>query len=202
LQRVFVTARLTSGRKLSIPALTIRAVGTSTPQIPKTALQLKSSYTYHIYPVGQNISFPISITGGYSPYAITVDWGDGTTATFLKQQQGMLTISHSYGWQKESTVKKTVKIQIVDAAGNVQTLQLIAIVRNPVAQSPIASATKSSGLWGLYGAVRPWLWLFWPGYVVVLIAVLSFWLGERQRQLELENAARHNKRLRHQTHGR
>src|SRR5581483_4550556 len=105
--------------------------------------------------------------------------------TYVRLSPTDYTISHTYTGLKSSIGFRTIKLQAVDATGTTATLQLIAVLRNPSYVGTVAHMTLWSGMWGLFSKVRPWLWLIWPGYAIVVLLVFSFWLGERQELIRL-----------------
>jgi len=135
---------------------------------------ITSQYTYQGYLPGQTTSWTLDISGGNAPYGLTVSWGDKQESTYAQAAPGALTISHKY----TSAGEYTVKITGADTAGHGAFLQLFSIVKSEktfqflgTTNNPLARASSS---------VQKWLWLMWPAYVVMLLMVLSFWLGERQ----------------------
>ncbi|HEV2403397.1 MAG TPA: hypothetical protein VGS08_04300 [Candidatus Saccharimonadales bacterium] len=219
LHTVIVTARTLSNQILTMQ-FTIRAVEAMPPPPPTTNMPFRilSSYIYAVYNVGQTTNYTLALQGGNPPYAVTVDWGDSSTSTYQKLSAGPVGIQHIYKWIKTALGVDTIKIQAMDATGNVTTLQFIAILRNPACGSPsstsndfsgkapasslnstqrrlgcqgtVATASSGGGIGKAFGALRSWLWFIWPGYVVVVLLVFSFWLGERQEFLQLASKAR------------
>jgi hypothetical protein len=178
---VQVTAKTPAGSSLTFPQFTIKVITAGPAALPPPApFHITSSYTYNVHSVGQAVTYNIGVSGGRAPYAYTVVWGDGKTSTIIRQTGDSFAITHTYGWVDASLASKIIKIQAIDAAGQSSTLQLVALVRNPAFHSVVANVTKSSGLWGLFTTARPWLWLLWPGYVIIILLVFSFWLGERE----------------------
>lgn len=178
---VNVSAKTPQGSDLSYPTFTIKVINASPPKVTvPSPFHITSSYTYKVETVGQTVSYNIHMTGGTAPYAYTIQWGDGKTSTMVRQTADDFTISHKYSWVNASLASEIVRVQAIDASGQSSTLQLDALIRNPAYHSVVANITKSSGLWGLFGHTRPWLWILWPGYVIVILLVFSFWLGERE----------------------
>jgi hypothetical protein len=178
---VNVTAKTPQGDTLTYPSFTIKVIPAAPAKLPAPApFHITSAYTYNVHNVGELVSYTVHMTGGQAPYAYTVNWGDGKTATIIRQTADDFTISHQYGWVNANLASKIIKVQSIDAAGQSSTLQLNAMVRNPAYHSIVANVTKASGLWGLFTNARPWLWILWPGYVIVILLVFSFWLGERE----------------------
>ncbi len=157
---------------------------------PLTPLILSSSYSYTTYIVGQTVTYTVSISGGQVPYAMVVSWGDGGVDLSLRQSAGTFTFTHTYGWIKAPRATKTVLVEAIDTAGQSAMLQLDTVVRNPAYSGAIANITRTTGLWGVFNALRPWLWLLWPGYLIVLLLVFSFWLGEHQEMIQVRKKRR------------
>ncbi|HEY4161150.1 MAG TPA: Ig-like domain-containing protein [Candidatus Saccharimonadales bacterium] len=198
---VHITATTPQGNVLTSPVFTIKAAaGAGSQTIPGQApFRITTTYAYHVNIVGQPVSYTLSLSGGTEPYAFTVIWGDGAVQTILRQTSDDFTISHTYGWINAANATRVIKIQAVDASGQAGTLQLQAILRNPAYHASAAGTTsKLNWLWRFFAGLRPWLWLLWPGYIIVLLMVLSFWLGERQEiALLLANKKKRIKPARH-----
>jgi hypothetical protein len=183
---VNVSAKTPQGSDLTYPAFSIKVIAASPAKSTAPApFHIGSNFSYNVESVGQTVSYTMHMTGGEAPYAYTINWGDGSDQTIVRQTSDDFTISHKYGWINAAIVQKLVKVQAVDGSGQSSTLQLASIIRNPAYHNVVASATKSGGLWGLFSRARPWLWLLWPGYVIVILLVFSFWLGEREELAEL-----------------
>jgi hypothetical protein len=188
---VNITAKTPQGKDLTYPPFTIHVISSNPPNAPiPSPYHLTSSYTYTQHLISQPVTYTIHPTGGRAPYAYTVDWGDGKSQTIIRQTGDDFTISHTYGWINALTATRIIKVQGIDAAGQVGTLQLPAALRNPAYHSVIAGITKSGGLWGLFNDVRPWLWILWPGYVIIVLLVFSFWLGEREELIRITSKKR------------
>jgi hypothetical protein len=41
---------------------------------------IKTDFAYRGYKVGQSIEWTFEVSGGVPPYAINIDWGDGTNS--------------------------------------------------------------------------------------------------------------------------
>jgi hypothetical protein len=114
---------------------------------------------------GGSVAWPLEITGGGLPYAISVDWGDGAVDPISLTAAGKFEAKHTY--LQPGTHKVIVKA--VDSSGQRAYLELIAIVNG----TPLAVSTNPTP------KVTGNLLLAWPMYVVLLVLILSFWLGER-----------------------
>jgi hypothetical protein len=178
---VDVHAKTLQGNTLTLPTFKVRVTATTPTQVGLPPLfHITSSYLYSEEAVGQPVSYTIDITGGRAPYAFTIDWGDGATATIVRQSEDSFTISHTYDWVNAAFKARIIRIQAIDTTGQSSTLQLETTVRNPAFIGAAGSATKQSGIGSFFNAIRPWLWLMWPGYGITGLLVFSFWLGEHQ----------------------
>lgn len=145
-------------------------------------LIIQSENYYRGSEPGQEIVWPIELVGGQAPYAVSIDWGDGTTDVLTRTSPGPFTVKHTY--QKVGTGylgSFPLIIRAADAAGHTAYLQLTTIVNSSKATNDPAKAIATT---------VTTQWLLWPLWVVLLLMILSFWLGERrekkimQRQLE------------------
>ena len=183
--RVEVVAVTRNGVRLSLPAFYIRVIrglANIRRPAPEPPFVITGEYLYSTKRVDQTFAFDLGISGGTAPYALTVDWGDGTTTDITQRNQSALTISHVY----KRSGNYVVLVRGVDAADQPAVLQLSAVV---VAPNELAGggATSSSG--GLTGGLRQWVWIVWPVYILVTLMVVSFWIGEQEgyRQLRLRH---------------
>ncbi|MEK7594732.1 MAG: hypothetical protein AAB436_03790 [Patescibacteria group bacterium] len=185
---VEVTAVTPDGKTLKAQKFYIRSIS----QIPSAnqagsaqggQFTISTNYQYSTHLVGQQLSINLAIAGGVSPYAITIDWGDGTVETILRASTSNSDITHTYKWINAANGSYTIKIQGTDSTGAISATQLIAVLRNPAYHNAVSSVAHSSGTLGLMSVVHSWLWLLWPGYAVVILMLVSFWLGERQEMI-------------------
>ena len=140
-------------------------VGASGPQ-----LVLTTQYSKRGGPPGSLLSWPITLSGGSGPYAISVNWGDKTAPDLISQpSDGNLNLGHTY---VQSGVYK-VTVRASDSKGNTAFLQLVGIGNGPVQQS------TGSGSGIITQQQTKVLW--WPVIVLFVLTLLSFWLGGRQQ---------------------
>jgi len=174
---------------------------------------IKSDYQYQVYAYGQNASLNLSLSGGSSPYAVSVYWGDGSQSTVLRKDQSAFTVTHVYKPLGSQLVNFTIKIQAVDNNGVKAFLQMTAVVQGNqfgalsgqcVSSASGASSYSTQAATTLCGNAAPsllsrlkqWVWIVWPTYAVVVLMIFSFWLGERQELLTLLNRKRSGRRYR------
>ena len=81
---------------------------------------------------GDTLNWPISISGGTPPYAISVDWGDKSVPDLISQPvAGNITLKHSYS---QSGVYNVI-IKVTDANGAAAFLQVVGIGNGPILQT-------------------------------------------------------------------
>jgi hypothetical protein len=130
----------------------------------------------------------ISLSGGLSPYALHVNWGDGKYSTMVQKDATTFSISHTYKSAGTGEHQDfTVKIQGADSAGQTAFLQLMAVVKNKALPTGMATVNGASptGLRLLLDNTKRWLLIAWPAYTLIVLMTISFWLGEREELLVL-----------------
>jgi len=158
------------------PLSGISKVSLTSPQASPATSQvtLTSSYAELGANPGQQLNWPIVISGGTPPYAISTDWGDGQTSTLQSSAfAGKLNLSHTYATAGVYTVTVTAS----DSTGATAFLQLVGVANGQIVASTKpknnnltpSSTTTSSNL------LNPWSVL-----AIVLVALVpAFWLGSR-----------------------
>lgn len=120
---------------------------------------------------GQTLTWPITITGGNGPYAITIDWGDGKTPDILSQAfAGTFNISHIY----DSPGVYTIIIRATDRDGNLAFLQIVGVANGPVGQSAGSQDGEGGGDVVIRNKI---LWI--PSLLAIPLIASAFWLGRR-----------------------
>lgn len=126
---------------------------------------------------GQTLTWPIIISGGSGPYAISVDWGDGKSPDLLSEPfPGTLDLSHIY----DSPGVYNIVIKVSDSNGAAAFLQVVGIANGPLSQtnadgSPIGS--EDDGVAFIASGKTTIVW--WPATITVPFIVSTFWLGKR-----------------------
>jgi len=126
----------------------------------------------------QTLVWPIIISGGVGPYAISVDWGDGTAPDLLSEPfPGAFDISHKF----ESPGVYNIVIKVSDIDEGTAFLQVVGIVNGPLSQvgadgSPLGSSEEGTAV--LTGVVRTRI-LWWPAMITIPLILTTFWLGQR-----------------------
>jgi hypothetical protein len=116
---------------------------------------------------GSVLTWPIIISGGSGPYAISVDWGDGSPTNLISQSfAGTLTISHTY----KTAGVYTIIVKATDINGTTAFLQLVGVANGAVQSN---STNKSSN-----GNIQVEV-LWWPAVAMVPLIFAAFWIGRR-----------------------
>lgn len=90
---------------------------------------------------GDTLTWPIFISGGVPPYAISVDWGDGSLAdVYSVERPGAVVLKHVF--QVAGSYRALVKV--TDKNGNVGYIQLSAIANGEAQQKQVAGAIEGS----------------------------------------------------------
>lgn len=146
-------------------------------------LALTTSFIYKGYYVGQKVSWPLRLSGGTAPYAVSVDWGDGSNDLISRSAAGDFNIEHVYTTPGGFKNSYTITAKASDNSGQTASLQFFVIV----------NVNKDMGLAGdIFGKSPPtlndnyhWLWAAWPAYIFILLMGLSYILGEREELIIL-----------------
>ncbi len=133
-------------------------------------ISLSSNLAKNGAPVGSALSWPIILSGGTGPYAITADWGDNS-ANYLKSMPfvGSFNLTHVY---KTAGVYRVI-IKATDSNGAAAFLQLVGVGEGEVTQN-IGHTSGSSG--GSTSSTRTKI-IWWPVAVMVPIIIATFWVG-------------------------
>lgn len=158
------------------PAVTVNFVDTR--QGSGTRVSVTSNFAKRGANPGQVLTWPIIISGGSGPYAISVDWGDGSSPDLLSEPfPGNLDVTHTYA----AAGVYNVIIKVSDTNGAAAFLQVVAIANGPLSQtnadgSPISSSDDSKVAFIANGNTTI---VWWPATITVPFIVSTFWLGKR-----------------------
>ncbi len=126
---------------------------------------------------GQDINWPIVISGGVPPYALSVDWGDGQPAKLQAvANTGTTNISHAYN----TSGIYTVTVTATDSNGATAFLQLVGVGNgqvnnNNTSKKPIQAVSSSTS------TSLPW----WVMALFAVFMLVTFWLGNRHGKVVL-----------------
>ncbi len=131
-------------------------------------LSLTSSYAQRGANPGQLLTWPVILTGGTGPYAISVDWGDNKAPDLISQQfPGTIDLKHVY---TSAGVYKVI-VKATDKNGLTAYLQLVAVANGAItSNAPNDTQQKQQ-------VITKVLWL--PAAASVILIFVAFWLGRR-----------------------
>lgn len=144
-------------------------------------LRLTSNYAQRGANPGQTLTWPVIMSGGSGPYAISVDWGDNKAPDLISQEfTGTIDLSHVY----DSAGIYKVIVKATDKNGLSAFLQLVAVANGAVTADAEGEAADTS-----QGVTTQVMWL--PAAACIPLIFVSFWLG---RRYELASLRRHLER--------
>lgn len=119
----------------------------------------------------QELTWPIILSGGSGPYALSVDWGDGTQADLRSLGfPGPFDIKHTY----EASGVYNVVVKVTDRDGGTAFLQLVAVANGPLSQDQ-QNASQEDQAAGKTKTVILWQ----PAAVAMPLLLATFWLGRK-----------------------
>lgn len=125
----------------------------------------------------EELVWPITLSGGRGPYAISVDWGDGTTPDIISQQfPGTFNIKHIY----TTTGVYNIIIRATDANGDLAFLQVVGVANGPLSQDNGNNNGSNDGQGNTVTKTKfefKTIWL--PLLLTIPLIITSFWLGKR-----------------------
>jgi hypothetical protein len=141
---------------------------------------------------GKELDWPITLTGGVGPYAISIDWGDGTPPVLLSEAYpGDITIKHVYN----SAGVYNIVVKATDANGTIAFLQLVGVANGKVSQGAngTSTANSSSGSTNTGTSTPKTSVLWWPALILLPLIIISFWLGRRHELTTLRRRLEQNR---------
>ncbi len=136
-----------------------------------THVSLTSAYAERGSPPGTLLEWPIQLSGGSGPYAISVDWGDGSSQDLISATStGTIILKHTY---KAAGVYKVI-VKATDKNGGTAFLQLVG-----QATGAIQSNTKA----GNTVVEKQVIW--WPALAMLPLIFAAFWIGRRNERDKL-----------------
>ncbi len=146
-------------------------------------LTLSSIYARRGANPGAELTWPITITGGTPPYAISVDWGDGKPVSLQSEQfAGNITVKHTY----DTAGTYVVIVKASDKNGQSAFLQLVGQANGAVTQG---NQEQDNGLVATSTAV---IWI--PAAISIPLIISTFWLGRRYQLTVLRKQLEHNEK--------
>ena len=144
-------------------------------------VSLTSVYAQRGAPPNTELDWPVLLEGGTGPYAVSVDWGDGTAPDLISvTSAGTINLKHTY---KVAGVYKIV-VKATDKNGEKAFLQLVG-----QATGAIQNQTAGNNSGNLI-IKRELLW--WPALEMLPFVLAAFWLGGRHaveaKQKQIQDA--------------
>ncbi len=131
---------------------------------------LSSDYARQGVDPGTTLSWPLILSGGTGPYALSVDWGDGSGADLKSVSfSGVVNVSHVYN----QAGVYTIVAKATDANNTSAYLQLVGVANGPI--SGAIGSSSSSKTSGSSKTVVIWQ----PMLIALPIILIAFWLGRR-----------------------
>ena len=124
------------------------------------------------------LTWPIIISGGSPPYAVSVDWGDGSSSdVYSVSIPGEFTVKHQF--QQSGVYRALVKAS--DKNGSIAYLQLVAIGNGDAKQPGVAGATADKSQTSGKTIV-----MWQPAAIAIPLMVSTFWIGKRYEILKVK----------------
>jgi hypothetical protein len=122
---------------------------------------------------GQLLSWPITLSDGEGPYAVSVDWGDGKTPDLMSRQfPGDFNIQHTY----DKPGVYNIITKATDKNGGVAYLQLVGVANGPLSQDSGSTNNNSSN----NNTAAPAAKILWqPAAILIPFIISTFWLGKK-----------------------
>lgn len=133
---------------------------------------------------GQILTWPITLSGGIGPYAVTVDWGDGSVEDLFSQTfPGTFNIEHAY----DNPGSYNIVIKASDSNDQTAFLQLVAISNGALSQDyeDVAGAAVEVGGYKV---------LWQPMAISIPLIGSTFWLGSRYELKKMRIKVKHGER--------
>lgn len=142
-----------------------------------THVSLTSENAQRGAPPGTEIVWPIILSGGVGPYAVSVDWGDGgPTTLFTQSNEGTFNIKHTY---KSAGVYRVI-IKTTDKNGGEAFLQVIAVATGASQTTKGGASTDGSN--NITTKVE---FIWWPAVAMLPLIFAAFWVGRREELFAL-----------------
>ncbi len=137
-------------------------------------MTLTSAYGRRAANPGSELIWPLQLSGGTGPYAISVDWGDATGAQLISQPlSGAVNAMHSY---KKAGIYQ-VNVKATDTNGVSAFIQLIAVSSGKVEPEKSIEKKESSRV------VVLWI----PAAAALFLLIPAYWAGRRSQLVSLRN---------------
>lgn len=160
------------GVTYNVPA-TSTTTPASTPQAKVAPLILESTFQYQSALPGHEIIWPIKISGGTPPYAVSVEWNDGNVDVYSQPTAGTFEIKHTYAQPGSYKGAYFIKIRASDSQQRQALLQVVALINTSTYISPINNTTWPSWFSGLSRRLT----VVWPALGLAILMLISYIIG-------------------------
>lgn len=169
------------------------AAKTSTKKQTVKPLNLTGDFADLGFFVNEKGKWDLNVTGGTAPYKIKVSWGDGNTEELVVGKEGDFSVSHTYTKASDRT-GYVISIQAEDSNNNPAIFQLISVISEKGSDIGRQVEIANSRLHpSIFSQLKRWLFVAWPAYVILILMLASFWLGEREEYKKLVGRFRRRK---------
>ncbi len=153
----------------------VSVIYSDTRQGTASRVTLTSNFAKRGANPGQTLIWPIILSGGDGPYAISVDWGDGKTPDLISQPfPGTFEIKHVY----DKPGVYNIIVKATDRNGGIAFLQLVGIANGALSQDNGGVGGTEGGEGG--GSGQPQVRLLWqPAALLIPFIIATFWLGKK-----------------------
>ncbi|HSX07592.1 MAG TPA: hypothetical protein VLG11_01740 [Candidatus Saccharimonadales bacterium] len=142
---------------------------------------LTSAYAKRGANPGEELDWPVIVSSGSPPYAISVDWGDNKPSDLLSlSQDGTFTIKHTY----DAAGVYNIIIKGVDKNGTSAFLQVIGVANGAI-QSSTAPQTGNTAATNTADKTTIWKAAAVSSVIALPITVITFFLGQKFELLSL-----------------
>lgn len=130
---------------------------------------LTSNYAKRGADPGSELDWPVVISGGTGPYALSIDWGDNSPTDLMSESfAGQVVLKHTY----KTAGTYSVIIKVTDKNGTTAYLQVVAVANGAIQSNQTGGPGSSSSI------VRVEVY-WWPALVMAPLIVAAFWVGRR-----------------------
>lgn len=144
-----------------------------------TQLTISSNYSQLGSTPGTQLSWPITINGGTSPYALSIDWGDGTPSKLMSvTSAGPLSLTHTY--QLSGTY--TVTVQATDKTGQPAFLQVVSVISGPIQKLASTGGTSTTTKTEI---ITISIWAKIAMLCLLILIIIAFWVGRRYELISI-----------------
>lgn len=125
---------------------------------------------------GSELRWPIILSGGIGPYALSVEWGDGKKADLISQQfPGTLDIKHTY----DAPGVYNIVVKATDKNGGVAFLQLVGVANGPLSQQNASGSSDQKDGQNSATSKETRIILWQPAAILLPMIAAGFWLGKK-----------------------